>query len=693
MRSLRRSTLFGIAVSLSSATAVSQAQRAEIRPEYQDTTVRACSDFYSFANGGWQRSTVLPASKRFVGASQEASDRASSVLKEILTGAAANYRTSADRTTQKLGTFYASCIDSARADRDGLKPVRAELDRIDRITSREDLAREMGRLQLRGVNAGFGTMQSFASPQSPAWAYADMKNSTRNILWLFQGGMGLPEPGYYTRKDSASDAIRMGYRAHIARMLVLGGTASEQATKHAATILDLETKLAQASLIPQEQSEPTLVYEPTTVSKLATMTPAIAWTPYFRELGISRLLGRETRVSAAPGKFFQRWNELVERVPMQDWRSYLRWQLLHSVGPYLGSQVARESFSLDALLTGVTEPPSRSSRCTAQTDAVMGMAIGESYVKRTFPPSAKKRVEDLVANLRIVLRDRIVASGWMGDDTKIEALKKVDVIRVEVGYPSKWVDYGPVQISAEKLFVQNLLSLRMFENRRHLAKLERPVDRGEWEMSPATVNAYENPQFNALFFPAAILQPPRFSADADDAVNYGALGMVIGHELTHFFDDQGRQFDAHGNLRDWWPAEDAKRYQARADVVRRQYDSYVAIDTLHENGRLTLNENIADIGGLTIAYYAFHRALAANPGAPLRAGLTPDQQFFLATAQSWRWKSRPQEVRRRVFVDGHALPYWRINGPFSSLPQFGAAFSCKDGDPMTRSTEERARLW
>ena len=668
------------------------AQRAEIHAEYQDTTVAACRDFYSFANGGWLRTAVIPASSRAISGSSEAADRANSVLEEILTVAAKNYRQSSDRTTQRLGAFYASCMDSARADREGIAPLKPELTRIDRIKSRADLAQAMARLQLRGVAAGFGTMQSFASGSVPVWAYADMKDSKKNILWLFQGGLGLPEPGYYTRQDSASRALRTGYEAHIARMLALGGSTSARAAKDAAAILSLETKLAEASLKPEEVAEPTLIYEPTTVGALATLAPAMNWAAYFRELGVANLLTANTRLTVAPRKFFRTLNEQIQQVPLPVWRTYLRWQLLHSVAPYLGSSAAAESFRLESLLTGVTEPPSRSTLCTGQADARMGMAIGESYAKRAFPPAAKKRVEDLVANLRAVLRERIAANHWMTDATKAEALKKVDVLRVEVGYPSTWVDYGPVPISTDRSFVDNLLALEAFDNSRHIAKLRLPVDRGEWEMSPATVNAYENPQFNALFFPAAILQPPRFSLDASDAINYGALGMVIGHELTHFFDDQGRQFDAEGNLRDWWQPQDAKAYQDRATIVRNQYDSYVAIDTLHENGKLTLDENIADIGGLTIAYNAFRRALAANPTVATSA-LTPDQEFFLGTAQSWRWKARPQEVTRRVFVDGHSLPYWRINGPFSSLPQFAAAYSCKEGDPMTRAPEVRADLW
>jgi predicted metalloendopeptidase len=292
-----------------------------------------------------------------------------------------------------------------------------------------------------------------------------------------------------------------------------------------------------------------------------------------------------------------------------------------------------------------------------------------------------------------VLRDRIANNDWMGAATKAEALKKVDVLRVEVGYPQTWVSYAAVPISADKPFVENVLLLRKFEDQRHLAKLDQPVDRGEWEMSPADVNAYENPQFNALFFPAAILQAPWFSADADDAMNYGGIGWVIGHELTHFFDDQGRQFDANGNLRDWWLPEDAKRYQDRADVVRRQYDSYVAIDTLHLNGNQTLNENTADIGGLTIAYYAFQRALAANPQRTAVGGYTPDQEFFLNGAQSWRFKTRPEIMRLIVNGNGHSPPYWRVDGSVSSLPEFATAFSCKEGDSMARPPGSRARLW
>lgn len=670
-----------------------RAQRAEIHPEYLDRSYPACSDFYSFANGGWQKSAVIPASKRSVGAGQEASDRAEAVLNDILREAAAKYRTSGDETTRKLGTFYVSCMDSARANREGLAPIRSELNLIDAINTRRDLSRVLGKLHLLWVDAGFGTISSFASGQGQVWAYADMKNATKNILWLSQGGMGLPEPGYYLRNDSASVALRAGYRDHIERMLVLAGSPIPDATRDAVTILDIETDLARASLKPEEQSEPTLIYQPTSMRKLAKLSPAIDWPVYFEELGIASAMTPNATISASPAKFFSRLSEEIQSRPMPVWRAYLRWQLMRSVAPFLGSAPAAESYRLETLLAGTTEAPSRAGWCTTQADALMGMAIGETYVKRAFPPAAKKRAEDLVRNLRTVLRERVAQNDWMSAATKREALKKVDVLRVEVGYPTSWVSYAGVPLSTGRPFVENVFELRTFLNRRHLAKLRIPANRGEWEMSPATVNAYENPQFNALFFPAAILQPPRFSLDADDAVNYGALGMVIGHELTHFFDDQGRQFDARGNLRDWWTPEDAKRYQERADIVRRQYDSYIAIDTLHLNGRLTLNENIADIGGLTIAYYAFHRAMDATASPPKVMGLTPDQEFFLGTAQSWRFKARPQEMRRRVFVDGHSPPYWRINGPMSSLPEFAAAYSCKDGDPMVRPPQSRARLW
>jgi putative endopeptidase len=670
----------------------SSAQRPEIRREYQDTTVRACTDFYSFANGGWSRVASIPETERRVGTIGDAANHADSVLNGILSDAAARYRTSSDPTTQRLGAFYASCMDSARANREDLAPIRAELDRIDHIASRADLSRELAHLQLRWVDAAFGTMPSFASLGVRVWAYADMKNSTKNILWLYQGGVGLPEPSYYSRLDSASRAIRAGYQNHVARMLALAGTSEPQAKTDAATVLAIETKLAEEFLTTEESSVPTKVYEPTTVDKLAAMVPAIDWPTYFAELGVPRLAGNTT-LSVSPSKFFRRLNEQLMQRPLADWRTYLRWQLLHSVGPDLGSAAEAESFRLATLISGVTKPPPRAKRCTREADALMGMAIGKMYVERAFSPAAKKRIEQLVANLRAVLHDRIAANDWMGAATKAEALKKVDVLRVEVGYPQTWVDYAPVPVSADKPFVENVMLLRKFEDQRHLAKLDRPVDRGEWEMSPATVNAYENPQFNSLFFPAAMLQAPWFSVDADDAMNYGGTGWVIGHELTHFFDDQGRQFDANGNLRDWWLPEDAKRYQDRSQVVRRQYDSYVAIDTLHVIGSQTLNENTADIGGLTIAYYAFQRALASQPQTSSVAGYSPDQEFFLNGAQSYRFKGRPEMMRLMVVRDGHSPPYWRVNGSVSSLPEFAAAFSCKEGDSMARPPEARARLW
>jgi putative endopeptidase len=669
----------------------SNAQRPEIHREYQDTTVRACTDFYSFANGAWSRVASIPETERWVGTLGDAANHADSVLNGILSDAAARYRTSSDPTTQRLGAFYASCMDSTRANREGLAPVRAELERIDHIGSRAELSLELAHLQQRWVDAGFGPMPSFASG-ARVWAYADMKNSTRNILWLYQGGIGLPEPSSYSGLDSASRAIRAGYLDHIARTLTLAGTPGPQARTDAVTVIAIETKLAEEFLTTTESSEPAKVYEPITVDKLAAMVPAIDWPAYFAELGVSRLAGN-TILSVSPSKFFRRLNEQLMRRPLADWRAYLRWQLLRSVGPDLGSAADAESFRLATLISGTTKPPPRAKRCTQEADALMGMAIGKMYVERAFSPASKKRIEELVSNLRAVLHDRIAANDWMGAPTKAEALKKVDVLRVEVGYPQTWVDYSPVPVSTDKPFVENVMLLRKFNDQWHLAKLNRPVDRGEWEMSPATVNAYENPQFNALFFPAAFLQPPWFSLDANDAMNYGGIGWVIGHELTHFFDDQGRQFDANGNLRDWWLPDDAKAYQDRAGVVRRQYDSYVAIDTLHVNGSQTLNENTADIGGLTIAYYAFQRALASQPQPSRVAGYGPDQEFFLSTAQSSRFKTRPEMMRLMVALDSHSPYYWRVNGSVSSLPEFATAFACRAGDPMARPPESRARLW
>jgi putative endopeptidase len=692
MRSPRPAFISVLVVALLCQTTRLPGQRPTIHREYEDTTVRACTDFYSFANGGWLRNAVIPESEQGVSGFSESSDSADKVLNDILKTAAVTYRTSSDRTTQRLGAFYASCMDTARATREGLAPIRDELARIDRIASRADLSRELAHLQVRWVDAAFGTMPSFASLQVRVWAYADMKNSKKNILWLFQGGIGLPEGSYYTATDSASKALRVQYQDHIERTLALAGESQARARSDAATILSIETRLGETFLSSEQRSVPTLVYEPTTIDKLARMVPAIDWPVYFAELGLPRLAD-STTLSVSPSRFFRRLNEQLTQRPLSDWRAYLRWQLLNSVGSTLGGAAQAEDFRFRSLFTGITQRPARDKFCTSSADALMGMAIGKLYVQRTFPPAAKSRIEQLVQDLKGVLRQRLATNDWMGDATKKEALQKVDSLRVEVGYPDQSVDYSAVPVSADKPFVQNVMLLRKFEDERHLAKLNKPVDRDEWEMSPATVNAYNNPQFNSLFFPAAILQPPFFSANADDALNYGAIGWVIGHELTHFFDDQGRQFDANGNLRDWWTPEDAKRYQERAQVVRRQYDSYVVIDTTHLNGSQTLNENTADIGGLAIAYHAYHRALAAHPTEPRTDGLTPDQAFFLAGAQAWRSKMRPQFVRLLLSSDNHSPPRWRANGPMSSSPEFAAAFACKEGDAMVRTLESRSRLW
>lgn len=681
-----------LAVALLCLTTRLSAQRLTIHPEYEDTTVRACTDFYAFANGGWLRNAVIPESEVGVGGFSESSDSAGKILNDILKSAATNYRTTSDPTTQKLGAFYASCMDTVRIDREGLAPIRDELARIDHIASRADLSRELAHLQVRWVDAAFGTMPSFASLQVRVWAYADMKDSKKNILWLFEGGIGLPEGSYYTATDSASRSLRARYQDHIARTLALTGEAETQARSDAATVLSIETRLGETFLTSEQRSVPTLVYEPTTIDKLAAMVPAIDWPVYFAELGVPRLPGNAT-LSVSPSKFFRRLNEQLTQRPLSDWRAYLRWQLLNSVGSTLGAAASGESFRFASVLTGMTQQPPRDKWCTGVADQLMGAGIGKLYVERAFPPEAKSRIEQLVQELKGVLRERLAANDWMSEATRKEALKKVDSLRVEVGYPNEWVDYSSVPVSADKPFVENVMLLRKFEDQRHLAKLGKPVDRDEWEMSPATVNAYNNPQFNSLFFPAAILQPPFFSADADDASNYGAIGWVIGHELTHFFDDQGRQFDANGNLRDWWTPEDAKRYQERAQLVRRQYDSYVVIDSTHLSGSQTLNENTADIGGLTIAYHAYHHALATHRSVTRTDGLTPDEAFFLAGAQSWRAKIRPEIVRLSLSSDNHSPPNWRVNGPMSSSPEFAAAFACKMGDAMVLMLESRSHLW
>ena len=525
----------------------------------------------------------------------ELDERTRATLHQILDSLAAGH--GGTPTDRKLG-LSATCFDSLRAQREGLAPLRSELDRISALRSVEDVRKESARLQKIGVNAPF----TFTSTQ-------DFKDATRVIADASQGGLGLPERDYYTRTDSSSRRLRRVYLAHVARTLTLAGEPPAQARSDARRILALETTLARASMPVEKLRDPYAIYHKMAVADLQAITPAFAWGRYLSDVGRPEL--RELNVEQ-PG-FFRTFDRVLRTQPLGDWRAYLRWHYLDQAAPCLTRELVDEDFSFRSALTGAKALRPRWKRCLGQADNALGEALGQAYVARMFSPQAKQKALELVQNLEAVLRERLAGLEWMGDSTRQQAIVKLEAFANKIGYPDRWRDYSSLEVS-DTSFVVNLFRATEFETARQLAKIGKPVDRAEWGMSAPTNNAYYNPSLNEIVFPAGILQPPFFDPDADEASNYGQIGATIGHEMTHGFDDEGRKFDAQGNLRDWWTRVDSKSFDQRAARIVRQYGGYIAVDTLHLNGKLTAGENIADLGGTKIAFAAFERAIAGKSG-------------------------------------------------------------------------------
>ncbi len=638
-----------------------------------DTTCAACGDFYEYANGAWLARTVIPPSYTQYGTFREVADRADDVLHGVLEDAAHG---SADHSTREAGIFYASCMDTTAIERQGAAPLRVRLARIDAIASLPALRAEAARLQLVGVNVMFGTGSE-----------PDFKNSTRSILALDQGGLGLPDRDYYTRTDSASTKLRDTYLDHIAKMFVLTGEPTARAASDARHVLAIETQLATASMTRVQMRDPKALYHPMSVADVDTLAPALAFATFLRDVRAPPV----SIIRVGQPEFLRTLSAMLKKIPLGDWKAYLRWHTLDDAAPWLSAPFSAEAFRMQQAMTGAKEQLPRWKRCLASTQRNLGEAVGQAYVAKTFTPQAKARALTMVRNMEAVLRERLGTLEWMSDSTRTFALAKLDAFVNKIGYPDKWRDYSKLELRRQP-FVANRYAVVDFESRRDFAKVGKPVDRTEWGMTPATVNASYNPLNNDVTFPAAILQPPFFDPNADDAVNYGGMGAAIGHEMTHAFDDEGRQFDAQGNLKDWWTPSDTKAFNTRATLVSQQFDSYVIGDSLNVNGKLTLGEDIADLGGLKIAFAALERSIAGKRHAPID-GFTPEQRFFLSWAQVWRRKARPEAERQQVLTDPHAPSRWRVNGPLGNMPEFAKAFGCKSGEPMVRADSLRPQIW
>ena len=645
-------------------------------PGDMDPSATACANFYQYADGGWLKKNPVPSDYPSWGAFNELDERNREILHQTLEKLAAGPPAPAGSEERKIGDFYASCMDETAIEAAGISPLKGELDRIAAVHDLASLQAEIARLQEMGVSALF----QFGSEE-------DRKNSSQVIAAALQGGLGLPDRDYYTKTDDESKGLRAKYVTHVAKMLELAGDAPAAAAEEAKTILEFETKLAEPAMTRVERRNPDNTYHPYRGEELAKLTPRFSWTAYLRGEGAPEGI----TVNVWQPKFFEAVNGLFESVPLSVWKTYLRWQLVSAAAPALSKNFVDEDFDFNQkTLQGTEENLPRWKRCVAATDQFLGMALGKIYVRDHFPPQARERADRMVKNLVAALRDDLATIPWMGPETRKAALAKLDAFAQKIGYPSRWRDYSTLTISRGS-YAANVAAGSIFEFRRDDAKIGKPVDRADWEMSPPTVNAYYQAARNEIVFPAGILQPPFFNADADDAVNYGGIGAVIGHEMTHGFDDSGRKFDAQGNQREWWTPEDLKNYTERATCVEKQFDAYIVEGDLHENGKLVLGESIADLGGVAIAHRAFLKSLDGKPAPPPIDGLTADQRFFLSWARIWATNDRPEFAKLIVNTNPHPLGRFRAIAPASNLPQFAKAFSCKPGDPMVRS--ERCEIW
>ncbi|MEO7041329.1 MAG: M13 family metallopeptidase [Gemmatimonadaceae bacterium] len=649
-------------------------------PAYMDPTAHACRDFFAFANGGWLNKDTIPAAFSSSGVSKDMSDRNELVVRSVLDEAMANRHSEpANSTKAKLGTFYASCMDSTLAEKQGVQPITAQLAAITALNSRSALVSEIGALQRSGVRVVFDFR--------PA---ADPKDAGHYIAWVSQGGLGMPDRDYYTKTDPASDSLRNKYVAHVSRLFVLAGEPAAEASADARRVMSLETELAKASMTRVAMRDPNATYHKTSMADLERMAPGLEWASFLQSVGVTVPVNV---LNVEQPAFITRASELVSTAPLDQWRAYLRYHLISTAAPWLSSAFATEAFTYGSLYSGAKEMLPRWKRCLRVTDREIGEALGKAYVDRTFPPAAKAAAKQLVDDIRSSFHNRLLALTWMSDSTRKYALSKLASMNEKIGYPDNWRDYSALRMT-DGAFVQNLFAANKFEWNRTANRPGKSVDKTEWGMTVPTVNAYYDPSVNEMVFPAGALLPQTFDATGDMASNYGALGgSWAGHELTHGFDDEGRHYDAAGNLRDWWQPADTIRFDQQAQLMVNQFNGYIQVDTTHVNGKLTLGENLADYGGLLTAYDAMERALNRTGKREIIDGYTPEQRFFIAYAQTWREHTRPQSLLSRAATDPHAPAEWRTNGPVSNMTTFAQAFDCKPGDPMVRPRALVPQIW
>jgi predicted metalloendopeptidase len=678
MFSLRATFVLIFIACLSASTSAQNSGRFDVKR--MDTTCKPCDDFYQFVNGNWMKDNPVPPAFSRWGTFQILQEENLKIMRDILENAARSSLPAgtASSNEQIIGFFYASCMDEPRIESRGAAPISDELGRIDRINNIQNFQAEIARLHETGMPALF----LFGSSH-------DYKDSAQNIAWAVQSGLSLPNKDYYTKTDDKSKQTREGFVKHVARMFELLGDKPDQAAKVADTVMRIEMQLADVSMTPVERRNPAAQDNKRTIAQLRTLTPDFSWTDYLSARGIPRT----PEINIAQLKFFEGMNQMLKTIPLADWKTYLRWRVLHAAAPRLSSKFVDENFDFfNRTLTGAKELQPRWRRCVVATDDLVGEALGQVYVEKQFPPEAKARMDAMIDNLVRAYRERLQKLDWMTDVTRQQALAKLEAFARKIGNPAKWKDYSSLRLSKDAYF-QNTRQAAALEEKRDIAKIGKPVDRSEWGMTPPTVNAYYNPANNEIVFPAGILRPPFFDPQADDAINYGAIGAVIGHEITHGFDDQGGQFDPQGNLRSWWTPDDKNKFTNRAECVAEQFGSYQTSDGTSLNGKLVLGESIADLGGVTIAYEALQKSMEGKPRPANIDGFTPEQRFFIGWGMIWAMTQRDESERQQALSDPHPLSRFRVNGPLSNLPEFAAAFGCKAGETMVRSTNRRCQVW
>ena len=637
-----------------------------------DRNIDPCVDFFAYSCGGWIKNNPIPPDQSSWDTYSKMEDENKDRLRGILEAASAP-DPKRNAVSQMIGDYYASCSDEQAIEAKGAEPLKPVLDRIAKISSKPEIADVASSMVTDNVLFRFESIQDF-------------RDASQVVANADQGGLGLPDRDYYLKDDAKSQELRTKYLAHVQKMFELLGDAPDTAAAEAQTIMRIETALAKGSLTRVQRRDPKSLDHKMASIELEKIAPEFRWQVYFTKVGLPKLESLNVSVP----EFFKTVNEEINKESLPDWKTYLRWHLVHASAPNLSSAFLNENFAFyGKTLQGQEQLKPRWKRCTEYVDDYLGEALGQAYVEKYFSPEAKREVQTIVKEIQAAMEQDINGLPWMSPATKQQALAKLHGMANKIGYPDKWRDYSKLEIvRGDNL--GNFKRARQFEFNRQLGKIGKPVDRGEWDMTPPTVNAYYNPQMNDINFPAGVLQPPAFDLNSDAAPNYGDTGGTVGHELTHGFDDEGRQFDAQGNLRDWWTAEDAKEFQQRADCISNQYSNYTVIDDIKINGKLTLGEDVADLGGLLLAYMAWKQDTKDQKLEPID-DLTPDQRFFVGYGQSWCGQSRDETKRLRATVDPHSPEKYRTNGVVSNMPQFQEAFHCKAGSPMVN--QNRCRVW